>query len=135
LGIETCLNAVTKDANGNLWFGAIYGLTSYENFETAEVITKPSLYFEGVEIAYQELDTLNFERWNQAITALQLQSTQRQISLNYKTVDIDHPEAVQYRYKLNDEIWSPWTREAKQNFSGLAYGLIILWHNPETIDG
>lgn len=122
LGIETCLNAVTKDANGNLWFGAIYGLTSYENFETAEVITKPSLYFEGVEIAYQEIDTLNFERWNQAITALQLQSTQRQISLNYKTVDIDHPEAVQYRYKLNDEIWSPWTREAKQNFSGLAYG-------------
>ncbi|MBQ0740580.1 hypothetical protein J9332_40515, partial [Aquimarina celericrescens] len=47
---------------------------------------------------------------------------QTELSFSYKTVDLDHPNDVQYRWKLNSSAWSPWSTDNKQNLAGLAYG-------------
>ncbi len=122
LGIETCLNAITKDNDGNLWFGAIYGLTKYEPGETDKEPIKPEIHFENIEIAYQTLDSINPDDWAKNNYVLQLTPEQTELSFSYKTIDLDHPNDIEYRYRLNSTAWSPWSSEKKQNLAGLAYG-------------
>ncbi len=122
LGIETCLNAVTKDTRGNLWFGAIYGLTKYKPTETTKVTIKPRLFFEDVEVAYRSVDSINLNKWANSDQVLKLKPNQTELSFSYKTIDLDHPNDIQYRFRLNNSEWSPWASESKQNLAGLAYG-------------
>ncbi|MEW7278687.1 histidine kinase [Aquimarina sp. 2201CG1-2-11] len=122
LGIETYLNAITKDAIGNLWFGAIYGLTKYEPTETTKTTIKPSLYFEDIEVAYQSVDSINLNVGKNYNEVLKLEPDQTELSFSYKTIDLDHPNDVAYRWKLNNSEWSPWSSDDKQNLAGLAYG-------------
>ncbi|WP_452219994.1 two-component regulator propeller domain-containing protein [Lacinutrix salivirga] len=117
LGIETCLNAVDIDQKGHLWFGTIYGLTEYIPSKTKAVRLKPELHFSSIKIDYKSIDSL----LNKTET-LQLNPKQRQLSFTYKTVDLDHPNDIQYRTKLDAANWSPWTADNTQNLSGLAYG-------------
>ena len=121
LGIETCLNAVAEDENNTLWFGAIYGLTAFENnLENKDVQTKPTIHFESIDIGYKSLDSLlKLDAKNKV---LNLEPNENQLSFTYRTVDLNHPKGVQYRYKIDNTKWSPWSTTAQQNFAGLAYG-------------
>ncbi len=121
LGIETCLNAATRDAQNNLWFGAIYGLTKYNtNQSTTQNNLKPVIRFEDIKVDYTSIK--GSEKWEFQNNSLQLQPDQNQISFSYRTVDLDHPTAVQYRFKLDEAEWSPWLKNSEQNLAGLAYG-------------
>jgi ligand-binding sensor domain-containing protein len=122
LGIETCLNAVEKDANGNLWFGTIYGLTKFQPSESNQKSRKPNLFFQEVKIDYKSVDSINLKTWTNSNKTLQLNPNQRQVSFQYASVDLDHPNDIQFRTKLNDTEWSPWTGDTTQNLSGLAFG-------------
>lgn len=122
LGIETCLNAVDKDDKGNLWFGAIYGLTQYTPSVDSKITLKPKIYFKDVQVAYKSVDSINLKAWTNTNKILQLNPDQTQLSFAYKSVDIDHPNQIEYRSKLNENEWSPWSKENKQNYAGLAYG-------------
>lgn len=122
LGIETCINAVDKDDKGHLWFGALYGLTEYQPAENKQDVKAPSLWLEDVKVAYKSVDTINLSHWINSENALQLQPEQKQLSFSYKTVDLDHPNGVEYRYKLNDNDWSPWSSNESQDFSELNFG-------------
>ncbi|MBQ0734491.1 sensor histidine kinase [Aquimarina celericrescens] len=122
LGIETCLNAVTKDKKGNLWFGAIYGLTKYKPTDNTKATVKPRIFFEDVEVTYRSVDSINLNTWANSDKVLRLRPNQTELSFSYKTVDLDHPNDIQYRFRLNNSEWSPWSSENKQNLAGLAYG-------------
>ncbi|WP_025741567.1 sensor histidine kinase [Aquimarina pacifica] len=122
LGIETCLNAVTKDDNGNLWFGAIHGLTKYQPSEITKETIKPSLHFENLEVAYQNVDSIQLGTWANSSRVLKLTPNQTELSFAYKTIDLDHPNDIEYRWRLNNSEWSPWSNDFRQNLAGLAYG-------------
>lgn len=122
LGVETCLNAVDKDDKGHLWFGAIDGLTEYQP-TTINLNTKtPKLFLEDVKVAYKSLDTINLSIWSNSEKVLQLNPNQRQVSFSFKSIDVDHPNGIEYRYKLNDNDWSSWSVNNTQDFSELNYG-------------
>nr|WP_321221379.1 two-component regulator propeller domain-containing protein [uncultured Psychroserpens sp.] len=120
LGIETCLNAVDKDSKGHLWFGALYGLTEYQPTEVKHNTSRPNIFLEDVKVEFKSIDSLNFYASNTAV--LQLDPGQRQMSFSFKTVDLDHPNAVNYRYKLNKNDWSPWSKNNTQDLPELNYG-------------
>ncbi len=122
LGIETCLNAVAKDDKGSVWFGALYGLTKYTPSTENKIVLKPKIYFKDVQVAYKSVDSINLKEWTNTSKILQLNPTQTQLSFGYRSIDIDHPNQIEYRSKLNDNDWSPWSKENKQNYAGLAYG-------------
>ncbi len=122
MGIETCVNAITKDDQENLWFGAIYGLSKYVAGDLQKSIIKPEIHFEHIEVSYQRIDSINPDLWAKNNQVLQLTPEQTELSFSYKTVDLDHPNDVQYRYRLNNTAWSPWSSDHKQNLAGLAYG-------------
>lgn len=122
LGIETCLNAVDKDEKGHLWFGAINGLTEYQPTEISLSAKKPKLFLEDVKVANKSIDTINLLVWSNSNKILKLNPNQRQISFSFKSVDVDHPNGIEYRYKLNESDWSPWSTNDTQDFSELNYG-------------
>ncbi|WP_047549037.1 two-component regulator propeller domain-containing protein [Psychroserpens sp. Hel_I_66] len=122
LGIETCLNAVDKDKNGHLWFGALYGLTEYQPTETNQETEKPTLFLEDVKVEFKSIDSLDFSIWTNSNKILKLNPDQRQMSFTFKTVDIDHPNGVEYRYKLNSNNWSPWSKANTQDLPELNFG-------------
>jgi len=122
LAIETCLNAVAKDAEGHLWFGGIYGLTTYTPSEETVVKYQPIVQFEHIEMDYRLLDSIDPNMWSKARKVLQLKPDQNQLAFSYRTVDINHPGEIYYRTRLNDKDWGPWSKEGRQNLVGLAYG-------------
>ena len=122
LGIETCLNAVDKDDNGHLWFGALYGLTEYQPTEITRDTEKPKLFLNDVKVEFESLDSINFSALINSDKILKLNPNQRQMSFSFKTVDLDHPNGVQYRYKLNDNDWSPWSKNNTQDIPELNFG-------------
>ncbi len=122
LGIETTLNAIDKDKKGHLWFGTINGLTEFIPAENDSKSLKPDLFFNDVKVAYKSVDSIDLKVWTNSNKILKLQPDQRQISFNYKSVDLDHPNTIEYRTKLNATDWSPWSTSSSTNFSGLAFG-------------
>jgi len=122
LGIETCLNAIDKDEQGNIWFGTLYGLTKYTPSIDSKATVKPKISFNDIQVAYKSLDSIHLKTWTNSNKVLRLEPTQTQLSFSYRTIDLDHPNQVEYRSKLNSNEWSPWSKEDKQNFAGLQYG-------------
>lgn len=122
LGIETCHNATTKDNDGNLWFGTIYGLTKYAPSTSERQSSKPQLHFENIEVAYQNLDSIDLRDWTNSDKQLQLSEDENNMAFQFRSVDLDNPEAIVYRHKFDDNNWSPWNQESKITFGGLDYG-------------
>ena len=123
LGIETCLNAASMDGQGNLWFGAMYGLTKYDGAKPASGLSlQPSIHFESISVGYQSLDSLTANNRLDTSSTLQLKPDQNQVSFRYRTIDLGHPNEVEYRFKLKDSEWSPWSKNNEQRLAGLAFG-------------
>jgi ligand-binding sensor domain-containing protein/two-component sensor histidine kinase len=130
LGIETCQNAVTKDKEGNIWFGTMNGLTKYTPTTSQTKTIKPKLYFENIEVAYQSIDTINI---NQFAEVLQLNPTQNHLSFQFKSIDINHPKGIEYRWKLNRD-FSPWSTKDDIDFPNLQSGTYELVVEARNID-
>ncbi|WP_420574631.1 ligand-binding sensor domain-containing protein [Kordia sp.] len=122
LGIETCHNATAKDTNGNLWFGTIYGLTKYAPSTSKQQSSKPQLHFEDIEVEYRSLDSINLRDWTNSDKQLQLTEDENNMAFQFRSIDLDNPEAIVYRYKFDNNNWSPWNQESKITFGGLDYG-------------
>ncbi|MBC8755905.1 histidine kinase [Kordia sp. YSTF-M3] len=122
LGIETCHNAITKNTEGNLWFGTIYGLTKYAPSTSEQESSKPQIHFENIEVAYQSLDSIDLHDWTNSDKQLQLSEDKNHLAFRFRSVDLDNPEAIVYQYKFDKDNWSPWTKENKITFGGLDYG-------------
>lgn len=123
LGIETCRNAVDKDVNGNIWFGTMNGLTKYAPTNNQLKKPKPNIYFENIEVAYQPVDSLNINAYSEV---LQLKTDENHLSFHYKSIDINHPNGIEYRWKLNrsgiDGEYGPWSSKESIDFANLKDG-------------
>ena len=117
LGIETCLNAVAKDNKDNLWFGTIYGLTKYQPTTTEFQQQKPKLFFEEIEVMNESLDSIPLQKLTNTKHLLQLNANQNLLAFYYKTVDLNNPKELQYRWKIDNSKWSNWNQDTKVNIA------------------
>ncbi len=115
-GIETCLNSVLKDHKGNLWFGAINGLTKYQPSNIEQQKTIPSIFFEGIDSMNKSLPSAWFSG-SDSTAVLQLKPNENLLTFNYKTVDINHPKEIKYRWKIDNSDWSSWTSDTNINIA------------------
>ena len=132
LGIETCLNAIEKDTEGNIWFGTINGLTKYQAATQTKKTTQPAIYFGDLELVYQKVDSIDFSQFIN--TPLEIPPTKKHLALSYQTVDLNHPENIEYQWRLNQDNWSNWTPENKVNFANLDYGTYSFQVQSRNID-
>jgi len=118
IGIESSLNTAIKAFDTNLWFGTKNGITKYTPSNNNPLKKKPTINFENIEVDYQSIDSLN----NVIISnTIQLDPKQNNLSFTYKTIDLTHPNRVEYQWKLNDDI-GDWTATNSINFPNLKSG-------------
>ncbi len=117
LGIETCQNAIIKDDENNLWFGTINGLTKYQPSNNKLQLKKPTLFFENIEVMNESLDTIQLQNFINEKKVLKLKSNQNLLAFYFKTVDINHPKELEYRWKLDNYKWSNWNKDTKVNIA------------------
>lgn len=118
LGIETCSNAITLDSNGQIWFGTMNGLTKYVPSNTEKKLLKPFISFEELRVNNNSIDSITI---NNYYTPLELKPNENNISFQYKSIDLNHPKAIEYQWKLNDEV-SNWSTNPQVDFANLSYG-------------
>ncbi|MEQ6123878.1 two-component regulator propeller domain-containing protein [Pseudotenacibaculum sp. MALMAid0570] len=123
LGIETCQNSVDIDFKGNIWFGTMNGLTKYIPTNNQLKKAKPTIYFENIEVAYQPVDSLNINAFSEI---LQLKTDENHLSFQFKSIDINHPKGIEYRWKLNhgelEGDYGPWSSKDFIDFANLKDG-------------
>ena len=122
LGIETTNNSIAEDNNENLWFGTVNGLMKYEPSENKKDFVLPSIYFETIEVVYNKVDTIDLSIWTNSTKSLNLKPSDNHLSFSFKTIDLNHPNEIQYRWRLNEEYWSPWAKDRRVNYSSLNAG-------------
>ena len=121
-GLETTSNSVAIDVYGNLYFGTKNGLMVNKAVkQEGEELYLP-LGFNRVEVVYESIDTINLQQWTNDGKVLQLNPSQNHVSFEYTSVDLDNPNQVSYRYKLNTEQWSSWSHNKSVNFPNLNSG-------------
>jgi ligand-binding sensor domain-containing protein len=129
LGIETCQDAALCDGLGNLWFGTMNGLMQYTPSTRKVAGAAPILHFEGITLFYKPLEETPYKAWANPLggllEGLRLPWDDNHLSFEFKAVDLAHPDALRYRWKLDgapNAQWSPLSNQSSINFAGLQPG-------------
>ncbi|MBL7825105.1 MAG: histidine kinase [Saprospiraceae bacterium] len=129
LGIETCQDAAFCDKQGNLWFGTMNGLMKYTPSSRKSAGTAPLLHFESVTLYYKPIEASSYGKFANPqgglFDGLSLPWNENHLSFEFRAVDLAHPDAIRYRWRLDgapNAQWSPLTIQTAVNFAGLQPG-------------
>ncbi|CAL2104501.1 conserved exported protein of unknown function [Tenacibaculum sp. 190130A14a] len=112
------INKLFVDTHQNVWIATDNkGVFKYRNPGTYNT-QNPIIAFEDIQVVYKSIDSININNYTKEF---QLPPNKNHLSFTFKTVDIEKPKHVQYRYKLNDQT-SPWGLKNSVNFANLSSG-------------
>ncbi|MBK8554567.1 MAG: histidine kinase [Lewinellaceae bacterium] len=140
LGIETCQDAAVCDTEGRLWFGTMNGLTRYTPGDEVASKSIPQLHFEGISLFYKALATTPYSAFCRTdgglLPGLELPYGQNHLSFSFSAVELEHPERLHYRWKLEgaEEEWSPASEQESVNYANLPPGFYNFWVQASTDD-
>jgi ligand-binding sensor domain-containing protein/serine phosphatase RsbU (regulator of sigma subunit) len=129
-GVECNSNSQLKDAEGNLWFGTIKGVTvfnpHFDRINREEALTRIT----GVRLFFQnaENDLIKYSESIDSITGLPkdlvLPYDKNHITFDFIGVCITNPNKVKYQFKLSgaDADWFPPTSKTEATYSSLPAG-------------
>lgn len=132
LGIETCHEAAAIDAGNKIWFGTMNGLMEYSPGEEVRRHLPPKIHFENISLFYKPLYETAYATFVSDDGGLQpglvLKYLDNHISFNFTAVDLDYPQEIIYRWKLQgiDSTWSPPTKQSAVSFASLNPGAYTL---------
>jgi sensor histidine kinase YesM len=113
------IQTVFKDNQDHIWIGTsdkgIYKIQK-ETLDSNKI--KPTLYLEKFAVNYKNIDSIDINNYTKKIT---LKPSQNNVSIVFKTVDLEAPNNVQYRYKIADK-FSPWSANNSIEFGNLNPG-------------
>ncbi len=127
-GIETCQNAVAMDAEGNIWFGTVNGLTMLNPKTTIKNTFPPVLSITGINLFYESiLDSRfsgNIGDWMQIKDRFIFEPGENHLGFEFMAVSLANAESVRYTWKLegNDKEWAPLTGNRSVTYSNLSPG-------------
>jgi ligand-binding sensor domain-containing protein/serine phosphatase RsbU (regulator of sigma subunit) len=129
-GVECNRNATFKDADGNLWFGTIKGVTvynpRYDRINRKEALTRIT----GIRLFFQNADK-DLVKYSKAIdstthlpVSLVLPYDKNHVTFDFIGVCITNPNKVKYQFKLegSDNDWFPPTSKTEATYSSLPAG-------------
>ncbi len=127
IGVETCQNAVFKDADGTVWFGTINGLSKYNPANLVRNENEPVTTITDVKLFYEPIANTAYKKfagdWN-AISYLNLPYDQNHLTFDFIAINFSNPDAVKYQWKLEgfDKGWSPVSKNHSILYSNLGAG-------------
>lgn len=112
------ISDVFEDKQQNIWIATINnGVYKFEN-NTKQTLATPRISFENIEVLYKTIDSINFNSYK---GILKLPSNKNHLAFSFKSVDINNPKKILYRYKLNGD-YSPWSNKSSVNLANLQAG-------------
>ena len=142
LGIETCQDAVMHDADGNLWFGTMNGLTKYTPTQHRSRRAAPVLHFQQIALFYKPLAETQYAAWLDPAGSLRqgvcFDWNENHLSFEFRAIDLANPDGLRYRWKLegsSNPEWSPFSTQQSVNFAGLQAGNYTFWVQAIAADG
>lgn len=128
--LETNINAVHRDKEGNVWFGTTAGLMLHEGPFGLQDRTQiaPKIQLTDVRL---NLNPTDWEEMKFAIDSLsgipqdlELPFSKNHLTFHFTGIDHSYPEDVRYRYKLEsfDEDWQPLTDVDFATYSNIPTG-------------
>lgn len=129
-GVECNSNSQLRDADGNLWFGTIKGVTvfnpHFDKINREEAIT----HITGMRLFFQNADK-DFEKYSSGRDSISnlpinlvLPYDKNHITFDFIGVCITNPTKVKYQFKLEgaDADWFPPTSKTEATYSSLPAG-------------
>ena len=127
LGLENCHNSILTDGSDNIWFGTMNGLVHYNPAYKTGIQAPPRLHLADILLYNQSVSQSRFNHCfsseSDKVTS-KLPYNQNHLSFSFEAVHVNFPDQLKYRYMLEgaDSQWSPWSKEKRINFSGIAPG-------------
>ncbi|MGZ4040574.1 MAG: ligand-binding sensor domain-containing protein [Bacteroidia bacterium] len=129
-GIECNSRAVTKDKEGNLYFGTIKGIIEYLPGKDFNMENKPLLHITDIELFSQhydfEKDEYKTSGWFHLPTELKLPHDKNSIGFKFVGINLYSPKKIKYEYILEnfDKSWIK-ASETEANYTNLPPGKYI----------
>ena len=104
------------------------GLMQYSPGQEIRLHAPPSVHFENISLFYKPLFETNYASYVAAdgslLPGMTLHHADNHISFNFRAVDLDYPDQIVYRWKLNgiDSTWSPPSKQSSVSFASLSPG-------------
>lgn len=112
--ISDDLTTIYKDIYNNIWLGTKQeGLYKISN-NSKKIIEQPKLNLNEIAVNFNAIPFKSKEK-------ILLNADENNISFSYKTVSLENPNEIAYRYKLNGN-YSDWSKQEFINFSELKPG-------------
>ncbi len=109
---------VFEDTQANIWLTTLnHGVFRFKSLAYNRLFV-PSISFENIEVLHQPID---FFMHGKDKTKLKLTSQKNHLAFYYKSIDLNNPKNVLYRYKINGK-YSPWTHKTSVNLANLQSG-------------
>lgn len=127
-GIECNSRAVYEDDNNNLWIGTVKGLVKYTPSQDKTNVFAPLTHINNIKLFFENVNWLNYSKelypWNNLPKNLILDYDNNHITFEFSAINLILPEAVQYRFKLEnfDNKWYQSTNKTSATYSNLPAG-------------
>lgn len=109
---------VFEDAQANIWLSTLNNGVFRFKSPAYNKLFVPSISFENIEVLHQPIDFFKYSKSN---TKLKLSSQKNHLAFYYKSIDLNNPKNVLYRYKINGK-YGPWTHKTSINLANLQAG-------------
>ncbi|HAI77104.1 MAG TPA: hypothetical protein DCM08_12740 [Microscillaceae bacterium] len=145
--MQTFPNAVSKDAEGNIWFGALNGAIKYNKAQDVPTKIAPKIHITRIDIVGQNADWSKLAKQTDSYfkiptspdakkPAVYLDYKQNNLTFHFTGIHSKTPEKVYYKYKLEgfDKNWSNNTRQGSVNYTNLPpgrYKFLVAAYSPD----
>ncbi|MEP3389100.1 MAG: two-component regulator propeller domain-containing protein [Reichenbachiella sp.] len=125
---EAVLNSVTKDIQGNIWFGNPYGVTKVILPHVQHRIEKRETHIQDIRLFFERVDLLDHSALDKLDNALPNDLTfghkENHITFDFVSINLKNPDGIYYQYQLigYDKNWSPITSSNLATFTNLDPG-------------
>ena len=128
VGGENNLNAISKDSEGNIWFGTIGGLIKYNPNNVFTKKNLPQIYITNLKLFFENVDwnsrKVQTNKWFTIPENLELSYKENHITFDFSAIYFEDPQDLEYTYFLEGQskVWSPYTKSSEVVFQGLSPG-------------
>ncbi|MCK6639976.1 MAG: ATP-binding protein [Bacteroidia bacterium] len=127
-GVECNSRAVCRTKAGQLWFGTIKGVISYDPANDVEDLAEPNIHLTGISLFLEKTDWTysgaQQNGWYQLPSILELDHDHNHLTFRYEGINLQSPAGIRYRFMLVgfDSTWQPVTHETQITYSNLPPG-------------
>ncbi|MEM7038456.1 MAG: histidine kinase dimerization/phospho-acceptor domain-containing protein, partial [Bacteroidota bacterium] len=131
--VECNQSAGYLDAENNLWFGTVFGLTCFDPQSERDDEQEPHIEIRSLKLHLEDVDWVkrgdSVMPWSGIPVDPKFNPDDNHLRFDYKAVVTHLPDKVRYRYKLEqvgeEEEWSPFTKETSATYSNIEPGSYV----------